>query len=81
MPAGRYMRNGAITMEAKQRTMPKRLAIVISCCAVRSFLEITGRISRVNRVIELLSTELKDDRIAPNITAAKNPRTGVGRMS
>ena len=53
----------------------------MSCISVRCFFEMTGRMSSVNRVIELLSTELNEDRIAPNMTAAKKPSTGVGRMS
>ena len=81
MPTGRYSRNGAIIMDARHSTMPKRFAMVISCASVRFLLEITGRMSRVNSVMELFSTELNEDRIAPNMTAAKKPSTGVGRMS
>ena len=36
--------------------------------------------SRVNMVDAELSTELNEDRIAPNITAAKKPSSGFGRM-
>ena len=35
----------------------------------------------VNMVLTELRTELNEDRIAPNITAAKKPITGFGTIS
>ena len=37
--------------------------------------------SKVNMVDAEFSTELKEDRIAPNMTAAKKPITGFGTIS
>ena len=70
-----------MAIEARHRIMPKRLAVLISCSSERCFFEIAGNTSSENNVIELLSTELNEDRIASNMTAAKKPSTGVGRMS
>ena len=79
-PDGAKLTTGAMQMEMIASTMPKRLPMRTRY-ASEAFGLNSGRCrSSVYRVMQELSAELNDERIAPNRTAAKKPSSGFGIM-
>lgn len=73
MPVPKYMTKGEMKMATIPTIRPKYLPTFTVFSASASLPQIGCQISSAKMVEEEFSTELKEDRIAPNITAAKNP--------
>lgn len=81
MPVPKYITNGAIAIATTPTTVPK-IWPIFTTLFVSAFLPQIGcQIFSVKMVEAEFSTELNEDRIAPNITAAKKPISGLGRTS
>ena len=78
MPVPKNITNGAMAMETTPTTVPKIWPTLTTLLLEACLPQMGCQTFSVKIVDAEFSTELNEDRIAPNITAAKKPISGLG---
>ena len=78
MPVPKNMTNGAMAIETTPTIVPKIWPTLTTLLFEAVLPQMGCHTLRVKMVDAELSTELNEDRIAPNMTAAKKPMSGLG---
>ena len=81
MPVPKNITNGAMAMETTPTIVPKIWPTLTTLLLEACLPQMGCQTFSVKIVDAEFSTELNEDRIAPNITAAKKPISGLGSTS
>ena len=81
IPVPKFMTNGAIAMATTPTIVPNTWPVFTTFCVLAFLPQIGCHTFSVKMVEAEFRTELNEDKIAPNMTAAKKPISGFGIIS